>query len=446
MVIGAGIAGLCAAHRLARAGLRVIVLEASERVGGRMHSTLRDGVPIERGAQLLSGRYRRVMGLIGELGLDAQLRPVTPWSAVARDGVPRPLCASARFASLGSGLLSAAAWARLLAGWARTRATCWTAPDDYSRWAAFDDREAGPFAAARFGAEAASWLLEPSLESFYFHGLAGSSRALLLAHMRYLTAPSTLYTLAHGLQALPDTLAAGLDVRLGAPVTALELRPNGTIGVDGGLRLRARWVVLATTADVARKLYPAATPLVERVLAARYSATVHVGVRTAVGRAMHPQLNWYGLAIPQAERRALVGIGVEAHKGFAEPGTSFTLTAAGEAAERLLALPDAMIAETLIADAERYLPGLGAACDDVLVTRWPRAAPLSPPGRSRAIAAYRAGWTAQERVLLAGDYLGMPCIEGAAETGAWAADCIERVTRSASQIAAVAVRHADRQR
>ncbi|HEX8393533.1 MAG TPA: NAD(P)/FAD-dependent oxidoreductase [Longimicrobium sp.] len=55
VVVGAGVAGLAAARDLCAAGLRVRVLEARDRVGGRVH-TLRDGVhplPVELGASFV---------------------------------------------------------------------------------------------------------------------------------------------------------------------------------------------------------------------------------------------------------------------------------------------------------------------------------------------------------------------------------------------------------
>src|SRR5438046_2981696 len=57
VVIGAGMAGLAAAGRLSRAGLRVVVVEARERIGGRVH-TLRESdwpVPVEAGAEFIHG-------------------------------------------------------------------------------------------------------------------------------------------------------------------------------------------------------------------------------------------------------------------------------------------------------------------------------------------------------------------------------------------------------
>jgi len=75
VVLGAGMAGLTAARRLAKAGLDVVVLEARDRVGGRMH-TLTDPTPhgIEVGAQVVHGSRADTWELLRELGTET--RPI----------------------------------------------------------------------------------------------------------------------------------------------------------------------------------------------------------------------------------------------------------------------------------------------------------------------------------------------------------------------------------
>jgi monoamine oxidase len=71
IVVGAGMAGLAAAERLATGGCRVLVLEARDRLGGRIHTVRAPGLalPIELGAEFVHGRPAELVALIERLGL-----------------------------------------------------------------------------------------------------------------------------------------------------------------------------------------------------------------------------------------------------------------------------------------------------------------------------------------------------------------------------------------
>ena len=60
------------------------------------------------------------------------------------------------------------------------------------------------------------------------------------------------------------------------------------------------------------------------------------------------------------------------------------------------------------------------------IYRWKEAMPMTPPGRSRNVARYRKSVNSSTKVFLAGDYMGMPFTEGAAETGKWTAENLMR--------------------
>jgi monoamine oxidase len=72
VIVGAGIAGLTAAWRLHRAGVRVRIIEAQDRVGGRMFSLrgyFPDAQVVELGGELIDSNHVRIRALAAEMGL-----------------------------------------------------------------------------------------------------------------------------------------------------------------------------------------------------------------------------------------------------------------------------------------------------------------------------------------------------------------------------------------
>lgn len=91
VIVGAGCAGLSAAVRLAKRGVRVLVLEARSRLGGRAMSFVdrESGALVDNGQHVLLGAYRETLVFLGELdALDhARLQPQLSVTMVDRSGV-----------------------------------------------------------------------------------------------------------------------------------------------------------------------------------------------------------------------------------------------------------------------------------------------------------------------------------------------------------------------
>jgi putrescine oxidase len=74
VVVGAGVTGLTAARRLQRSGLSVAVLEARDRVGGRLLTDDVDGVRLEVGGQWVSPDQTALLQVLDDLGLETYPR------------------------------------------------------------------------------------------------------------------------------------------------------------------------------------------------------------------------------------------------------------------------------------------------------------------------------------------------------------------------------------
>ena len=89
IVIGAGLAGLTAAHRLAQRGFQVQVLEGQDQPGGRMGQRQSGPIAYNTGARLIYPFGRDLHRLVDELGLRGDMLPLKGLGATCVDTAQR---------------------------------------------------------------------------------------------------------------------------------------------------------------------------------------------------------------------------------------------------------------------------------------------------------------------------------------------------------------------
>ncbi|WP_449281161.1 protoporphyrinogen/coproporphyrinogen oxidase [Leucobacter sp.] len=92
-VVGGGVSGLVAARELALAGARVTLLEAGDRLGGRLRGETIGGATVDIGAEAFATRGGGVVELLEELGLGDEIvspAPLGSWVVTGSRAVPLP--------------------------------------------------------------------------------------------------------------------------------------------------------------------------------------------------------------------------------------------------------------------------------------------------------------------------------------------------------------------
>ncbi len=271
VVIGAGIAGLAAAHRLLDRGARVTVLEASDRVGGKLLPGEIAGVRVDLGAESMLARRPEAVALAREVGLAARLRPpATATAALWTRGALRPMPKGHVMGVPGT----AAALSGVLSeeGLARIGRDAELPPTEIG-----DDVAVGEYVAARLGREVVDRLVEPLLGGVYAgdayrismrsavpqlfdaaRAHTSLTEAVRAIQGRTAAAPRSagpvFMGLDGGIGTLPPAVADAVRARGGEILTgtpATELRrtaPAGWRVVAGGRELHADAVVVAVPA------------------------------------------------------------------------------------------------------------------------------------------------------------------------------------------------------
>lgn len=251
IVVGAGLAGLRCATRLAEAGRDVVVLEGADAVGGRERTDIVDGFRLDVGFHVLNPAYPAVRRWVDVDALALRRFPVAVGvrldDRLARLSHPlrHPLSVPGSLRSGLVGLSDLAALAR------------WVAPTVLSARAAKTgtDRTLDE-AWDRAGVRGA--LRDSVLEPFLAGVLADDRQQTSDAFVRLLVRSFALGrpgVPAAGIGALPAQLAdtarrAGVGIRLSHRVVSTRNRARGWhVGVEGQDAMTARAVVIATGLD-----------------------------------------------------------------------------------------------------------------------------------------------------------------------------------------------------
>ncbi|MFD3539390.1 protoporphyrinogen oxidase [Streptomyces sp. NPDC058662] len=460
VVIGGGIAGLAAAHRLLADGVRVTLLEAGARLGGKLYAGELAGVPVDLGAESVLARRPEAVALARAVGLGEALQaPATATAHLWTRGALRPMPRGHVMGVPGDLAPLAASGVLSPAGLARIEAERTLAPTEIG-----EDVAVGEYVAARLGHEVVDRLVEPLLGGVY----AGNAYRISMraAVPQLFEAARTHASLADGVRELQRRAAgqpqaagpvfAGIDGGIGRlPLAVAEAcRAAGAriltrtpvreiLRTDSGWRIaagagagaiEADGVVLAVPAGPAAGLLDALAPAAAAELRAVEYASMAL-VTMAFRRSDLPDSvtggGASGFLVPPVDGRTIKASTFSSNKwawAGADPELFLLRTSVGRYADEAdLEREDGELVDVSLADLGQAV-GLSARPLASTVTRWDGGLPQYPVGHLARVARIRAAVAALPGLAVCGalyDGVGIPaCVSSAGK----AADAVLAAT------------------
>lgn len=405
VIIGAGVSGLAAAHRLIELSKesQIILLEASSRPGGTIHTEHRNGFLLERGPDSFISEKPHALALARRLGLESQLIETNEEyrrSFIVRNGRLRPvpegfhlLAPSRLWPFIASDIFSLAGKIRMAADLLLPRKST----------NGTGDESLASFVRRRLGEEALERMAQPMVGGIYtadpetlslratlprFLDMEREHRSLILAMLRQGRVQksgtsgarySLFLSFDQGMQVLTDALAR-LDVEMRLNTRAEALKFDGstwTITTSAGEKFEADAVCLAVPAYVAASLVRATNEtLATKLKQIKYAstATLNFGYRRA---AINHALNGFGFVVPFIEKRSLIACTFSSVKfsGRAPDGHVLLRAFAGGALQpEIFALSESEMSNRIEADL-RELLGITEAPLFTEVAKWENSMP-----------------------------------------------------------------------
>ncbi|MFF7652673.1 protoporphyrinogen oxidase [Streptomyces sp. NPDC007983] len=447
VVIGGGISGLAAAHRLQSGGARVTVLEASGRLGGKLRSGEIEGVTVDLGAESMLARRPEAVELARAVGLGERLQPpATATAALWTRGALRPMPRGHVMGVPGDLAPLAASGVISDEGLARIARDAELPPTPVG-----EDVALGGFIAERLGREVVDRLVEPLLGGVYAGDVYRTSmRAAVPALFELAKANRPL---SEGVRALAErsaqrqegpvfmgidggigrlplavadaVRAAGGEIRTDAPVRELRRAADGwTVVTDDGA-LRADAVVLAAPAPAAARLLAADSPAASAELATVDYASMALITMAFRREDVASLAEGSGFLVPPVDGHTIKAATFSSRKwGWlrdSAPDLFVLRTSIGRFEdEEHLKRDDADLVGMSLADLGAAT-GLAAKPVATRVTRWDGGLPQYPVGHLDRVARIRAEVAKLPGLRVCGalyDGVGIPACVGSARTAA----------------------------
>jgi oxygen-dependent protoporphyrinogen oxidase len=467
IIVGGGIAGLAAAHRLIELSrerelpLRFTLLEASDRIGGVIGTERRGDFLLELGPESFISEKPWALALCRRIGLESELigtRDEYRATFVVRNGKLEPL-------PEGFMLLAPTKFGPLL----RSRIFSWPGKLRMAldlvlpRAGQKDDESLGSFVRRRLGREALERVAQPLIGGIYtadpehlslaatmprFLQMEREHRSVIYAMWRAArNRPqeaknasgarwSLFVTLRNGMQQFVDTLAPRLslgEVRRSAPVSTLR-QANGrwTVVCEDGSTLQAEGVVLATpafqTERIVRELNSQLANLLSTIT---YSSAATVSLAYRRDQAPHP-LNGFGFVVPHLERRAIIAGSFSSVKYAGRAPAHQVLLRAfvgGSLQSELFNLDDHAMEQAVRRELELLL-GIRAAPLFSRIARYPRSMPQYFVGHLKLVDQIEQHVSCYPGLALAGNAYRGVGIADCVRSGEAAAEAILKSIRS----------------